>query len=94
MTRVIEPLPGRVLVKLGVSAYGDIPVPPKDYDSLMEGIIIKVSRPDEEIYGYLVGRIGHFKKYKDDLVVGTTAEGGKLALIPIQDIDGTSYEEE
>jgi hypothetical protein len=93
MTRVIEPAKGRVLVKLGASLYGDIPVPPKDYDSSTYGLIIKVNPEDEKEYGKWVGRIGYWKLYKDDLKISDELGGDKIAVIPISDVDSTSYEE-
>jgi len=93
MTRVIEPAKGRVLVKLGASAYGEIPVPPKDYDSITYGLIVKVSEEDEKEYGNWVKKIGYWRKYKDDMRVEVIEGGDSLALIDIIDIMGTSYEE-
>ena len=90
MQRVIEPAKGRVLVKLGASDYGDIPVPPKDFDSSSYGVIVKVNPEDEHDYGHWVGRVGYWKKFKDDLRL---PEEDKLVLMPINDVDGTSYEE-
>ena len=93
MTRVIEPTKGRVLVKLGVSEYGDIPVPPKDYDSITWGLIIKLNSEDEKQYSSWVGKYGHWKKYMDDLRIGEMAGKETLALIEISKIDGISWEE-
>lgn len=93
MTRVNEPTKGRVLVKLGASDFGDIPVPPKDYDSSTYGLIIKVNPEDEEEYGKWIGRIGYWKKFKDDLKISDEIGGEKLAVILIDDVDNTSYEE-
>lgn len=93
MTRVIEPTQGRVLVKLGVSEYGNVPVPPKDYDSITYGVILKVHPNDEKEYGFLIGRTGHWKKFMDDLRIEGLVGEEKLALIPIDKIDGTSYDE-
>jgi hypothetical protein len=93
MTRVIEPEKGRVLVKLGVSKYGNVPVPEKTYDTVNEGEIIAVNEIDRESWGYLVGRTGHFKDYMDDLRVATLPTGKKLALIRIDNIEGTSYDD-
>jgi len=94
MQRIIEPEKGRVLVKLGVSKYGAVPVPEKTYDTVNEGEIIEVNPIDRKEWGYLVGRIGYFKDYKDELRVVTLPTGEKLALIPINDIDGTSYDDD
>lgn len=93
MQRVIEPAKGRLLVKLGASPYGDIPVPPKDYDSVTYGTIIKLHPDDMKEYGHWIGRVGYFKLYMDDLKVTDELGGDKLSLIAIDKIDGTSYEE-
>jgi len=92
MQRVIEPQEGRVLVRLETSEYGAIPVPEKTYDSVTSGTILSVNEKDKDSYGYLVGKIGYWKLYKDDLRVGVLPTGEKLALILINDIDGTSEE--
>lgn len=93
MTRVVEPTKGRILVKLGVSEYGDIPVPPKDYDSITWGLIVKVHPDDEKEYGKWVGKFGHWKKFMDDLRIDSVVGNETLALIPIDKVDGLSYEE-
>lgn len=93
MQRVIEPVKGRILVKLGASEYGNIPVPEKTYDSVTSGEIIKINPEDEHDYGNWVGRTGHWKQFKDDLRVATLPTGEKLAIILISDVDGTSHEE-
>ena len=92
MQRVIEPEQGRVLVKLGTSKYGDVPVPEKSYDTVNEGEIVAVNPDDEELYSRLVGRTAFFRDYKDELRVGELPTGEKLALILINDIEGTSPE--
>lgn len=93
MTRVIEPAKGRVLVKLGASNYGDIPVPPKDYDSITYGLIVRVNEQDKEEYGAWVNKIGYWRQFKDDMRVEVSEGGESLALVDINDIMGTSYEE-
>lgn len=93
MTRVIEPTKGRVLVKLGASNYGDIPVPPKDYDSITYGLIIKVNELDKEQCGEWLNKIGYWRQYKDDMKVEVTEGGESLALIDINDVMGISHEE-
>lgn len=92
MQRVIEPEEGRVLVRLDTSEYGAIPVPEKTYDSVTSGVILSVNEKDKEKYDYLVGRKGYWKLYRDDLRVAVLPTGEKLALILINDIDGTSKE--
>jgi hypothetical protein len=94
MTRVIVPVKGRILVQLGASEWGDIPVPEKTFDSVTNGVVIKVHPDDEKEYGDWVGEQAYWKLYKDDLRVATLPDGGKLAIILISDIDGTSYEGE
>lgn len=84
---------GRVLVKLGTSEYGDIPVPPKDYDSITYGEIVGVCPEEKAEYGYLVGRTGHWRRYLDDMRVAVIDGGESLALIDIKDIMGTSHDE-
>lgn len=81
-----------MLVRLETSEYGAIPVPEKTYDSVTSGIILSVNSNEESEYGYLIGRKGYWKLYKDDLRVGTLPSGEKLALIQINDIEGTSEE--
>ena len=93
MTRVIEPTEGRILVQLNASKYGDVPVPEKTYDTVNEGVVIAINPNDKEWYSWMVGRTAHFRDYKDELRVATTADGKKLAIILISDVDGTSYEE-
>jgi len=92
MTRVIEPTQGRVLVKLGVSEYGNIPVPPKDYDSITWGLIVKVNPADKEYSGW-VGKFGHWRRFKDDMRVDFSSGNENFALVDIIDIMGISYEE-
>lgn len=92
MTRVIEPVSGRILVKLGVSEYGDIPVPEKTYDSITYGEILKV-HPDDNIDSW-VGMTGHWRLYMDDLRVATLPTGEKLALILLDKVDGISHDDD
>lgn len=92
MTRIIEPEKGVVLVKLGVSEYGDIPVPPKDHDSLTWGEVVSINKEDRDDYSYLLGRRAHWRKYKDDLRIDAKVGDSILCLIEIKDILGTSYD--
>lgn len=92
MQRVIQPQEGRVLVRLDTSEFGAIPVPEKTYDSVTSGAILSVNSKDEDKYGYLVGKRGYWRLYKDELRVGVLPTGEKLALILINDIEGTSEE--
>ena len=90
-----EPEPGIALVKL-IPKYSGIKAPEKSYDSIMEGEIIKVGYDAKE-YGvdkepklvstkaYLVGRIGYWRQFKDDLRLTDD-----YAFIEIRDILGTS----
>lgn len=87
MSIIIEPEPGNVLVQLPESEHGDLPVVKKEHDSLTWGTVIFVNVTDSEHYGYLLGRVAHWRKYKDDARLG-----GNLALIEIRDILGTSYD--
>ena len=93
MTRVIEPTKGRVLVKLGVSEYGDIPVPPKDYDSITWGLIVKLHPDDVKEYGHWVNKFGHWRKFMDDMRVDFSSGSENFALVDIDKIMGISYEE-
>lgn len=81
-----------MLVRLDTSEFGAIPVPEKTYDSVTKGIILSVNSKDENEYGYLVGKRGYWRLYKDELRVGELPTGEKLALILINDIEGTSEE--
>lgn len=58
------PEPGIALVKL-IPRYGGIKAPEKSYDSLQSGTIISVHPDDSK--NYLVGTIGHWRQFKDDL---------------------------
>lgn len=93
MTRVIEPTRGRILVKLGVSNFGDIPVPPKDYDSIIEGVILKVNPEDEKKYGHWVNQVGYWRKFMDDMRVATLSDGSQLAIVDIDKVMGIAHEE-
>ena len=79
-----EPEPGNALVNL-VPTYGDVPVPPKSYDSLTAGEILAV-HPNDKDKQYLVGRIGHWAQFKDDVRLE-----GNIAFVPLKDILGSSY---
>jgi len=91
MQRVITPEQGRVLVKLDTSEYGEVPVPEKTYDSVTSGTILAINESDTD-HQYLVGRRGYWRLYKDELRVAKLDTGEKLALILINDIEGTSEE--
>jgi co-chaperonin GroES (HSP10) len=83
---IIEPMRGTVLVELGTSEWGDIPVPEKSHDSLTWGKVVAVNEDDKEAYGFLQNRNAHWRKYKDDARVDNN-----YAFIEIKDILGTSY---
>ena len=84
---IIEPTKGTVLVELGTSEWGDIPVPEKAHDSLTWGKVVAVNESETKEYGWMVGRNAHWRKYKDDARVDRTS-----CFIEIKDILGTSYE--
>ncbi len=91
MTRVIEPTKGRILVKLDASKYGNVPVPEKTYDTVNSGEVVKIHPDDLKEYQDWIGKAVFFRDYMDDLRVAVLADGEKLALIKIDNVEGTSY---
>lgn len=92
MRMIVEPSVGIVLVRLANSNFGTVSTVEKKFDSITRGEIIKVSKDDETEFGYLVGRVGHWREYKDDARV-KLPDGTNGAFIDIADILGTSWEE-
>jgi co-chaperonin GroES (HSP10) len=89
---ILEPESGSVLVELGISEFGNIPVPEKQHDSMTWGKVIAVNEMDTD-KEYLIGRIAFWRKYKDDArVPDAIAEGKRYVWIQIEDILGTAYE--
>ncbi|MDE1829390.1 MAG: hypothetical protein KGI25_03605 [Thaumarchaeota archaeon] len=90
--KILEPMQGSVLVELGISEFGDIPVPTKDHDSMTWGRVIAVNEEDKD-FEFLIDRIAFWRKYKDDArVPDTIAEGKRYVWIEIKDILGTANE--
>jgi len=76
-----SPEPGIALVKL-IPKYSGIKAPEKTYDSIMEGTIIKINK-DDESKSYMIGKIGYWRQFKDDLRL---TDG--FAFIELKDIFG------
>jgi hypothetical protein len=91
MTRAIEPTKGRILVKLEASKYGAVPVPEKTYDTVNSGEVVKV-HPYDNCKEW-VGKTVFFHDYMDALRIAVLPTGEKLALIKIENIEGTAHEE-
>lgn len=85
---IYSPEPGVALVKL-IPPYSGIEAPKKTYDSIQEGEIISLHQEDMEKKSYLVGAIGHWRQFKDDLRL----KHG-LAFIELKDIFGYHKEDE
>ena len=81
----MQPQQGNVIVKIPTSEYGAVPVNVTTYHSVTWGEIIQLHPKDEEEYGYLVGKIGHWRKYADDILLP-----GGHSVIPISDIKATT----
>jgi hypothetical protein len=81
-----SPQPGNALVRL-ILDYGAIKVPTKSYDSIMRGKIIAINEDDTDNYIHIVGKIGHWRQFKDDLRLPENH-----AFIELKDILGTSEE--
>lgn len=61
--------------------------PKKKYDTITEGEIIALHEDDIPEKGHLIGKVGHWREYKDDLRLKDN-----YAFIELTDIFG--YEEE
>lgn len=81
-----SPEPGIALVKL-ILPYSGIEAPKKSYDSIQEGTIIALHENDIKSKGYMVGKIGHWRQFKDDLRLKDN-----YALIELKDIFATHKE--
>lgn len=81
-----SPQPGNALVRL-IPDYGAIKVPTKSYDSIMRGKILAINEKDSDDYIHLIGKVGHWRQFKDDLRLDD-----EHALIELKDILGTSEE--
>lgn len=75
-----NPEPGIALVKLIPPS---IKVPAKTYDSIMEGEIVALHKEDKA-KNYLLGKIGHWRQFKDDLRLKDD-----YAFVELRDIFGT-----
>jgi hypothetical protein len=80
-----KPQPGWALVSIAASEWGDIPTPQKTYDSVTSGEILEIHPSDQPEYGDLVGHVGHWAKFKDDIRFGT------FSFVKLSDIAGISY---
>lgn len=86
MSIIHEPEPGNALVSLA-PVFGSIPTTPKSYDSILKGVIVAVHPDDHK--DYLIGRTGHWARFKDDVRFEDN-----YAFVPLQDILGTSFNNE
>jgi hypothetical protein len=80
-----EPEPGIALVKL-IPRYSGIKAPEKSYDSIMEGTIIAINDANKD-KNYMIGRVGHWRQFKDDLRLADN-----YAAIELKDIFITDKE--
>lgn len=80
-----KPMPGRVIVKIPDSEYGEVPTAKTVYHSVTWGEIVSVHPEDEQQYGYLRGLIGHWARFSDDIVLA-----GGYSVIKIERIDATT----
>lgn len=87
MTERYVPEPGIALVKLIPPT---IKVPSKKYDTITEGTVVAINKENRD-KNYLIGRVGHWREYKDDLRLGAK---DTYAFIELGDIFGTDYKEE
>lgn len=80
----LTPLDGVVLVELGSSPFGNIPVPEKKYDSRTEGVIVAL--PVEKVGELQIGLKVFWEEYKD--TVRAKQDDKEYAFIKIEDIRG------
>lgn len=89
MNTIYEPEPGCVLVQLDT---GGVPGLQTVQETYQKGKILKLNKHvRDNSKNYLLGRVGHWAKYKDEIHIDTP--DGKFSSIKINDILLTTYEE-
>lgn len=84
----MQPQPGNAIVKVPDSEYGDVPITKTNFHSVTWGEIIKLHDSDVKEYSHLIGRIGHWHKFIDDIMLP-----GGYSVVPIADIKATTLKE-
>jgi hypothetical protein len=88
MEKYMQPEPGNAIVKVPSSEWGDMPVQKTAHHSVTWGEIISLHSDDMPVKAYLIGRVGHWHRYSDDIMLND-----EYAVVELKDIKATTKKE-